>query len=136
MHRQGIRLCLAWTALLCNVRTKVEKEDASPHGASRIAVRATKGCPLISREVGLSLLREYEDRRSGVPGLRHLERRDLEKTMSPEGASSWLRDRLFDKKVGLTDVDQFVFLRAVFPVFLDMISRACTPALPQCCRLV
>ena len=52
-------------------------------------VTLAKGCPLIPREVGLRLLREYEERKAGLPVLSKAEVQDLAHTMSPSEARGW-----------------------------------------------
>ena len=77
-----------------------------------------KGCPLIPRDVGLELLKDYEDRLSGVSVLSKAEVKDLQEEITPNQARVWLRDRLGLRGVGLTDVDQLVFPQgACFQVF-------------------
>ena len=95
-------------------------------------VTVVKGCPLIPRKVGLSLLRECEDRLVGIPLISKTEAQDLQTGMTPEQSRVWLRDRLGFREAGLTDVDQLVFLRGMFPrVPIGMLARACVPALDR-----
>ena len=91
-----------------------------------------KGCPLIPRDVGLELLKDYEDRLSGVSVLSKAEVKDLQEEITPNQARVWLRDRLGLRGVGLTDVDQLVFLRSMFPgVPMGVLARVCVPALGE-----
>ncbi|CAE6948457.1 GIP [Symbiodinium sp. CCMP2592] len=93
-------------------------------------VTVVKGCPLIPREVGLALLSEYEGRRVGAPLISKVEVMDLQTVLTPEQSRVWLRDRLVQRGEGLTDVDQLVFLRGMFPgVPMEVLARACVPAL-------
>ena len=71
-------------------------------------VTLAKGCPLIPKEVGLKLLREYEERKAGLPILSKAEVKDLTHTMSASEAREWIRDRL--RAGPLTEVDQLVYL--------------------------
>ena len=75
-------------------------------------VTVVKGCPLISREAGLALLKEYEERQIGVPVLSKAEIQDLQGGTTLKQSRSWLRDRLELREDGLTDVDQLVFLNS------------------------
>ena len=92
-----------------------------------LEVTVVKGCPLIPREVGLRLLEEYESKRRGDPLVSRVEAQDLVQGVPLEAARSWLRDRLaFRSEAGLSDVDQLVFLRSVFPgVDTRVLARAC-----------
>ncbi|CAE7594279.1 RE2 [Symbiodinium sp. CCMP2592] len=93
-------------------------------------VTVVKGCPLIPREVGLALLSEYEGRRVGAPLISKVEVMDLQTVLTPEQSRVWLRDRLVQRGEGLTDVDQLVFLRGMFPgIPMELLARACVPAL-------
>ena len=97
-----------------------------------LEVTVVKGCPLISREVGLALLREYEERRNGTPVLSKAEATDLQVAMTPSQARVWLRDRLALRGEGLTDVDQLVFMRGMFPgVPIGVLARVCVQALNE-----
>ena len=70
-----------------------------------------KGCPLISREVGLQLLEEYENRKKGLP-LSKAEVEDLVEGIAAGKAREWIRERVSLRgDVGLSDVDQLVYLR-------------------------
>ena len=97
----------------------------------RLQVIMVKGCPLIPREVGLGLLQAYEDKRAGRPVLSKVEVEDLGSGLVARNARMWLRERLqFRSETGLSDVDQLVFLRAMFPqVPLKSLARACAAPL-------
>ncbi|CAE7227612.1 unnamed protein product [Symbiodinium necroappetens] len=96
-----------------------------------LEVVVVKGCPLIPKEVGLKLLRDYEGRKAGEPILSKAEVGDLSGSLTASEARSWLRDRIRERSGGmLTDVDQLVYLRAAFPeVPMRFLARACAPAL-------
>ena len=97
-----------------------------------LEVTVVKGCPLISREVGLALLRDVEERRNGTPVLSKAEATDLQVAMTPSQAGVWLRDRLALREKGLTDVDQLVFMRGMFPgVPIGVLARVCVQALNE-----
>ena len=52
--------------------------------------------------------------------------------MTPSQARVWLRDRLALREEGLTDVDQLVFLRGMFPgVPIGVLARVCVQALKR-----
>ena len=97
-----------------------------------LEVSVVKGCPLIPRDVGLELLRDYENRVSGVALLSKAEVQDLQVGMSPVQARRWLRDRLGSRGVGITDVDQLVFLKSMLPsIPVGVLARVCVPALGE-----
>ena len=100
-----------------------------------LEVSVVRGCPLVSKEVGLKLLQDYEDRRAGVPALNSAEVRDLSDPLTVEAARGWLKERVkWRKGDRLTDVDQLVYLRAAFPsVPIQLLARACSPALGPMC---
>ena len=91
-----------------------------------------KGCPLISREVGLQLLEEYENRKKGLP-LSKAEVEDLVEGIAAGKAREWIRERVSLRgDVGLSDVDQLVYLRSLFPeVSFNVLAKACAPALQE-----
>ena len=93
----------------------------------KLQVIVVKGCPLIPREVGLGLLQAYEDRKAGKPVLSKAEVEDLGSGLDARGARRWLKERVqLRSEVGLSEVDQLVFLRATFPqVPLKSLARAC-----------
>ena len=75
-------------------------------------------------------MREYEERRNGTPVLSKAEATDLQVAMTPSQARVWLRDRLALRGKGLTDVDQLVFMRGMFPgVPIGVLARVCVQAL-------
>ena len=83
-----------------------------------LEVKVVKGCPLISREVGLRLLDEYEVMRESG-GLITLKREVVEDFSGPsrQGASVWLSRKVAGGT--LSREDQLVWLHAVFPEVLD-----------------
>ena len=96
-------------------------------------VTVVKGCPLVSREMGLLLLREYEELQAGVPVLSKSEVQDLVAELPRDKAREWLCSRVSARRgEGLTEVDQLTFLRGVFPrVPLEILGRVCVPALRE-----
>ena len=96
-----------------------------------LEVTVVKGCPLVSREIGLLLLKEYEERQAGEPVLSKAEVQDLVEGLPRDKAREWLSSRLLAKEgQGLSEVDQLVFLKSVFPrVPLEVLGRVCVPAL-------
>ena len=94
-------------------------------------VTVVKGCPLIPKALGLKLLQEYEERRAGKPVLSKAEVEDLGSGLQGCEARGWLQERLRIRAgEGLTDVDQLVYLRALFPeVTLRFSTRACAAPL-------
>ena len=96
-------------------------------------VTVVKGCPLIPRSLGLKLLQEYEDKKTGRPLLCKGGTEDWGHVLEPQDARDWLRFRVAQRSgLGLTDVDQLVFLRSMFPgVKLQALTRACVPALEE-----
>ena len=98
-----------------------------------LEVTVVKGCPLVSKEVGLALLKEYEERCARVPVISKAEAQDLNKGLTRQEARTWLRNRLLDRQGGgLTDVDQLVFLRGMFPdVPTDVLGRVCVPPMAE-----
>ena len=115
---------ITWRRRGCKVRHPKQ-------GALDVVV--VKGCPLIPKEVGLRLLQEYEARRQGLPVLSKAEIENLGKGLSKDQARGWLGKRVQDVgESGVTEVDQFVFLRALFPELpLRLIAQACAPVLDQ-----
>ena len=96
-----------------------------------LEVTVVKGCSLIPRSIGLKLLQEYEERKAGRPSLSRAGTEDLGLVLEPQDARDWLRFRVAQcKGAGLTDMDQLVFLRAMFPgVTVRTLMRACVPVL-------
>ena len=97
----------------------------------KLQVVVVKGCPLIPRDVGLDLLQAYEGKKAGKPLLSKAEVEDLGSSLGIVEVRGWLKDRVqLRAKDGISDVDQLVFLRAMFPgVPLKFLARACVAPL-------
>ena len=90
-----------------------------------LEVSLVKGCPLVPREVGLEILREYELMKEKGGTLKKTRSLEVPLQVSPERAREWLRDRLTSLNgSGLSEADQFTYLRSVFPeVPVHLLSR-------------
>ena len=66
-----------------------------------LEVTVVKGCPLISRELGLEILSEYEALKSHGAGLKRVEPLKPVCDLRPEEARGWLRDRVCPGENGL-----------------------------------
>ena len=92
-----------------------------------LEVTVVKGCPLIPKQVGLELIRQYEMGQSDPQVLKKVDPRKVTGVPSSAEARGWLRDRLRQKGgQGVKEVDQLRFLIGVFPgVPVDVLGRAC-----------
>ena len=113
---------IAWRKKGCRVK--------HPRRGS-LEVTLVKGCPLIPKEVGLDLLREYEALGKEKGGIRSLGLCQPEKHLDPTAARMWLRERLLERgDQGLTEIDQVTFLSALCPaVSGELISKVCVSPL-------
>ena len=92
-----------------------------------VEVTVVKGCPLISRELGLEILSEYEAWKSRGAGLKRVGPLEPLCALKPGEARSWLCDRFRGgEKTVLTEQDQFTFLSGLFPgVPAQLLEKAC-----------
>ena len=100
----------------------------------RLDVVVVKGCPLIPKEVGLSLLRDYEALKESEVRASKVELRDSPPLVKRERVRGWLRERVqlqarldaeLDKR------DQLTYLRSLFPgVPRELLSAACVEPSP------
>ncbi|CAE7427987.1 GIP [Symbiodinium sp. CCMP2592] len=115
----GYSIC--WRRGSCKVKHR--KQGA-------LDVTVVKGCPLIPKAVGLKLLEEYEAKRRGDALVSKAEAYDLVQGVTSGCAREWLRDRVGMRSGGLTDIDQLVFLRSLFPeVSGKVLARVCASPL-------
>ncbi|CAE7537698.1 RE1 [Symbiodinium sp. CCMP2592] len=85
----------------------------------KLEVHVVKGCPLIPRDVGLSLLGRYEDKVRKANGVRKLE---LDSAVVDLNKGNVRRG----EQEGLEDWVQLSFLRVMFPGLpLELLARAC-----------
>ena len=97
----------------------------------KLEVSVVKGCPLISREEGLRLLREYESLQDSDKCLRKSEIHPDAECLTPDSARAWLRGVVESKgKQGPSRGEQECFLRGMFPELpQEYVSRISVPAL-------
>ena len=95
-----------------------------------LEVTVVKGCPLIPKEVGLTLLAEYEARLRSEGGLKRIGPLEPERALGSDEARSWLAGRLSCVgEAGLSERDQVTFLAGLFPqVPLEILSKVVVPA--------
>ena len=85
-------------------------------------VNVVKGCPLMSRELGMQLLAQYERFRAGVHSVKGLKCSEAGEQLSLKEVRVWLRNRLKESATGLLDrVTQISLLRSVFPEISDSV---------------
>ena len=92
-----------------------------------------KGCPLISREVGLRLLDRYEECVKKGKGVSKLDVNALPDGPREGAVRTWLRDQIRKGEGVLDDTTQLMLLRSLFPKLpLRWLARACvSSACPQ-----
>ena len=86
-----------------------------------LEVFVVKGCPLISKELGMKLLEQYERFKASVRQVKGLKCSEMSESLDLKAVRLWLKGKL-RKCSGLLDqVSQFSLLRSVFPGVSDRV---------------
>ena len=105
VNKHGTGFSISWRSGGCSIRRR---------GEAPLEVKVIKGCPLIPKEKGLQLVKEYEDlKESGdlVSLKRLVEEGGF--SLGRQEARGWLAQRVV--KGGLSRQDQLTWLYAMFP---------------------